>query len=289
MTQPAWVSRYRHKKLRDMGFIGLEFSKSYALPMLASYLVGPRSRAVRESLSHVNVTSALGGARDVIGKVPDFLPKKKNVRRNKQQYYTMPYANKKCKGRKLNHCQKSEVKGMINGSKELKHIVTQLANVDADSVPVVTKLTMPSQGLTDDDRIGDKILVKSIQLDIALDMTSVASFCRFVLIRWLPDDNVEVPTNAKIWENTTLGSELSQYNINNRNKFQVLWDRRLLNHTGAAVKKNVLEKHRKINPTLQLNVAAVIRKGEYYLVVMGNQRNETDHHGAYIRVNYCDM
>lgn len=99
----------------------------------------------------------------------------------------------------------------------------------------------PGQGLTDQNRIGNSILAKHLQLRLAHSFTSVVGtpnvsgvHCRMLLICWKGDASVDIPTIAKIFEQPN--NLYSPVNKDNSDGFVVMKDKffSLNNSSGLA-------------------------------------------------------
>lgn len=199
------------------------------------------------------------------------------------------YANTKRRGGPLTLAQVKAVQRIHDKGIPKKYVDTELLNIDTDSVPVLTKLTMPSQGSTDDDRIGDRIRVKSIQMRLSSYLSSVLSVQRYILIQWLQDDAVAAPVIGDILEDQTLGSEISLYNVNGSSKYRVLWDSMVTNKSGNSTTRYFLHKICKPKQAkIRFNEGANTGFGHFYLISMGNQGDTTDDFRAYFRIRYFD-
>lgn len=192
------------------------------------------------------------------------------------------------RGHALNSAQVKAVKRIHDAGMSKKYKDTELAAIDADSVPVLTKVLLPTQGVTDDDRIGDRIRLSSIQVRISASLTANTSFQRYTLVQWMQDDGIAAPVIGDIFEDVTLGAELALFNVNGSSKYRILWDHLVTNNTGAATRKvikKLIVPHRK---KIRFGDSATTGFGHFYLISSGNKGDGTDDYSAYIRVRYFD-
>lgn len=212
--------------------------------------------------------------------------------------YALKQANRGFKGkppgywrsaRGLGVKQAVQVKNIINRGKEKKTIDTNFSAIDADSLPVVTKLTWPAQGLTDTTRIGDKIELIGIEIRGHIQFQVLTGHVRLILFQWQADDTV-LPVLADILDSSGLGAEVDHYAHNNRNKYKILWDRSFNNHSGGVNFRTSFKKY--LKPTRKNiifdNAAVTATKGSIFLLSMGTGADGTDTYTMVARMFYRD-
>lgn len=184
------------------------------------------------------------------------------------------------------------VKSQLNKVSEKKYKTTELANIDADSTPVVTLINPPAQGDGQNSRDGDSLYITSLSGKIRVEVGATNTHVRLILIQWFEDNNVDVPVAADILEDLTT-PELAQYNIDNKRKFRVLYDRSFLNNSGAVntlhLSNFMLSGNKIPMKKMQFNAGATTGVGQFYLLSMGSSADATDTYSAYIRMRYRDM
>lgn len=135
------------------------------------------------------------------------------------------------------------VKEVIQGAAEHKFALAALTAAAQSAAGNVVGFAMPAQGDAINNRDGDTIKFAQIYGDVFIqtkgDLTNIS---RFSLIQWLPDSSVELPTIAKIFQDSA-SPWMSPFILNKdaRSKFRVLTDHKfmLTNYIGM--------KHLKVN------------------------------------------
>lgn len=90
---------------------------------------------------------------------------------------------------------------------------------------------IPTVGSAENQRIGDQIYQKKLEAQIVLSLPQavpdVFNVVRLVLIKWHVDSASDVPTMAKIFQDTTTLPYLSRFNDSSieANRFSVLFDK----------------------------------------------------------------
>ncbi len=199
------------------------------------------------------------------------------------------YGGTKRRGAALGPKQAYAVQKIINRGKEKKIIDTNFSAIDTDSLPVMTKLTWPAQGLTDTTRIGDKIELIGIRLQGHVQFQVLTGHVRLILFQWQADDTV-LPVVADILDASGLGAEVDHYAWNNRNKYKILWDRSFGNHSGGVNFRTSISKY--VKPTRKNiifdNAAVTATKGSIFLLSMGTGADGTDTFTMVARMYFRD-
>jgi hypothetical protein len=85
-------------------------------------------------------------------------------------------------------------------------------------------LTNPSQGTTQLTRIGNIITGKRLKFRLSCYRNGADAFLRFVIFRWHPDNNTDLPVNSELVQTTTTATDViySDFLPNKPSNFQVL-------------------------------------------------------------------
>lgn len=125
--------------------------------------------------------------------------------------------------RKVGKTVKRFVKAQINKNLEYKY---HTAYYNPSSIPnngTVTALINISQGLLDIERVGDEIKLRTITFRYTVTVADNHNFLRFIIFQF-KTSNVFPPSVSSVL-NGTSPTHLSQYNVDNRSNYQVLYDR----------------------------------------------------------------
>lgn len=95
----------------------------------------------------------------------------------------------------------------------------------------------PAQGDTISTRDGDRIEPIRLFGQYAINMSSVTAISRVVILQWKPDNAVDVPSMAKIFEDSATTATVTSNYVGDavlRKKFKVLYDKVIVNPTSVA-------------------------------------------------------
>lgn len=134
---------------------------------------------------------------------------------------------------KLNKRQARQVKQLITRRQE-KKFIDYAVNTSIDAGGSVSSMVAPPLGDEDDERIGDEIYMKNLQLKLAIHAADTTNVVRFILVRWLLNSATAVPAVTDILQ---YANYMSPYNWDTRKqgKVQIIYDRIIpLTYTGTA-------------------------------------------------------
>lgn len=137
--------------------------------------------------------------------------------------------------RKTPYTVKRYVKKQLSKIVEYKHLLANVSMNPPNNGTVIGVINIP-QGVSDQERIGDKITVKSIRLKYSLAIGDATNYVRFIIFQWKQNTvYTSAPTVPSILASVT-PTIYSQYNWDNRSNFQILYDR---THTLLSNRPNV--------------------------------------------------
>lgn len=129
---------------------------------------------------------------------------------------------------------KKFVKTQINKNLEYKY---RTAYYNPGGIPnngTVTSLINISQGLLDTERVGDEIKLRTITFRYLVQIADSSNVLRIIIFQ-LKQQNTFAPSVASVL-NGTSPTYLSQYNVDNRSNYQVLYDRTHITDYNAPVR-----------------------------------------------------
>lgn len=156
----------------------------------------------------------------------------------------MPYAKKRSYKKtkpstKVTKATKTYVKKALTENKETnwKTVYEPEAVEQSYDVPIITKLSsvIPNPGINT--REGSRIQPISLSVNFIHATAAVYNYSRVIIFQWKPDDNIEVPTQAKILEHPSSAYSITSPYVNEyvkRKKFKVLKDKMCLNQTNTT-------------------------------------------------------
>lgn len=166
-----------------------------------------------------------------------------------------------------------KIKRIARAQLERKYAEAVIGQTSQSSTVTVTKITMPSQGDAFNNREGDEITFSSIKgrwQTIGADSTQV---CRYIVLKWLPDDAVEAPIAATVLQSPVSVPWISQFvgNKSARAKFRVLYDSiaNLSLNGDNQVIRNINIGGKKLGK-VKFNAAATTGKGCIYVVTVSD-------------------
>lgn len=179
-------------------------------------------------------------------------------------------------------------------SRELKVIDTAPTTVKMGSTGAVTLLNGVATGTDYNTRVGRKIRIRSIFIRgecTPVDATTGASTGRGILFYDSQSNGAGAPAITDVLDTST---SISQLNINNRDRFKILWDFEF-NIYNSAVRPNVVykKKYKRCNLETIYNgtgaTAASIQTGGIYLLTTGSTTDaEGGNFGFTCRIRFSD-
>jgi len=136
----------------------------------------------------------------------------------------------------------------VGAQREVKAWLASSAGIPIDWDGLVSQsLITPSQGNADQDRDGDRIRLKSLEMRGEVVVASSTNVLRIIVFKWKPDTSQDVPTPAKILEGFYVGQPLApfspyRFDKSHRNKFQVLADRTITVDQTDILKTFIIKK-----------------------------------------------
>lgn len=175
-------------------------------------------------------------------------------------------------------------RGLYGGvrSGELKTIDIDPAEYVADTTGTVTLLNGVATGTDFTDRIGRKIMMKSIYIQgfcYPVDTTTADTLARLIVV-YDTQPNGAAPTIANVLKTA---NSISQTNLDNRDRFRIIYDKRFaiptINNTATQTysygANKVVKLYRKCNLETQFNntgaTITAITTGSLYMITIGNQ------------------
>lgn len=214
--------------------------------------------------------------------------------RNYKKKYTRP-GYKSCGKMVFGDAKKalaiaSSLKRLVNV--EIKNFDVQQTAIGVANVPVIVQLSNIPQGDTTITRDGAQCKVLSLELSlrIVLNTSAVATVVRFLLV-------CDKQTNQAIYLNTDLMEDISAndalvspYNLDNKYRFQVLWDRTfvLSSATGNRTFKRIFRMNKLLRFDGSTPSIADLTSNSYSLVQFSNEATNTPAVTMFSRLRYVD-
>lgn len=159
------------------------------------------------------------------------------------------------------------------------------------------RLTALSQGVTDSDRIGDKVNLDyySARITLVGDNGTSAPFyqrVRTIIFQWFPDDGASAPTAATIINGGT-SHIFGYYNTNQTSNFKVLYDKKqvMSNEPANPSFENVQEINIRKSEVKPIKFAGTVTNASnhLYLLIMTNNGSVDPVTGVFNgRMRYAD-
>lgn len=119
---------------------------------------------------------------------------------------------------------------VVQRNQELKYYVLSYAAATQNATSTITDLLVPTQGVPDTSRVGDRIKLASTMwicysVTVAANITSTR--CRVILFQWHPSSQLAIPTAANILLVGPTGAidTFSPYIHDLRSQFKILYDK----------------------------------------------------------------
>lgn len=183
--------------------------------------------------------------------------------------------------------------------KEVRRIAKEACKEDAEinfhiyeigstvsTTGLVADLSVISQNVGDQGRLGDQLSPTSLEFSYDWNMVDGFNRCRVILFRWL--DNGVVGVNDILLATTTLPRVFASYNKDNRNKFNILYDK---THVGAILPAAnsivAASKSRKLTGKIRYENGTTSGNSHIYLLAITDSTTAS-HPGFrfYSRINY---
>lgn len=214
------------------------------------------------------------------------------------QFYNRPQAAKRVRVGRAPPATRGFWGPQNRSAEEQKVIDTASANYALDTTGSVTLVSGVATGTDFTNRIGRKVVWKSIQLRgfwIPVDATVSNNLCRVCLV-WDSQPNGALPAITDIFQQA-LGN--SMLNLNNRDRFKMVMDKQFIAAEYAATGQAVpgtghIKAFRKLNGLETIfdgTTAAIgdIQSGAMLLVTLGSQATAAAHTlTAAVRMRFCD-
>lgn len=181
------------------------------------------------------------------------------------------------------------VRRELSQNEEPKHFDVLSSGTAGIAGSGVLYLSSMAQGITDITRVGDRIVLKSLEARFDLVVADATNFIRLILFQWVGDAVSDVPTIAAVLESTPY--YLSPFNWDQRGKYRVLHDESValmgvgpVTYISKKIKVGCPVKHQQF-----LNASTNIESGGLFALVMSDSAAAA-HPGydLYTRVSYTD-
>jgi len=191
----------------------------------------------------------------------------------KPRTYTKKYNSKP----KVSKPVKQYVAKAIEEQKELNWVdqfEPSGVEMSYDSV-TFNALFPPSQGDTIATRDGDRIEPIRLFGQYAINIPSVTTICRVFMFQWKPDNAVDAPSMAKIFEDSASTATVTSNYVGDavlRKKFKVLYDKVIVNPT-SVVNAQVFRKFdikSFNNKYIYFNTGSTNGKNQVYVLLISN-------------------
>jgi len=172
----------------------------------------------------------------------------------------------------------------------MKYLDSNLSG-GALSTGSINPVSNATQGNSDTSRIGDQLVVNSIEIscDAEVSTVDINDIIRFTIIQWVPDSTI-APTLAQIYASPGAAITNSPFTHDNSDLVRVLWDHKMpLSSTGmgTAVKSAILT----VIPNRIVKFSAGTSNGtnQIYLIITSNSTLAPHPlFNAFVRVNFYD-
>lgn len=179
------------------------------------------------------------------------------------------------------------IRGLVN-SEVFKHDITY--NTPIVDTGVLIPLTGLAEGNGDDDRTGNSIFVRSVNLDGSVAMQGENNtIIRMALILDTQQQSDTTPSYTDVYESASINTHL---NSNTVGRFSILDTQHIILNTGQLQHRKVsLNKAMRLHVRYNGSTATDIQRNGLYLALISNQKNAEstapfcDFH---IRVSYHD-
>lgn len=185
---------------------------------------------------------------------------------------------------------KNEVKKVLDKKVEKKYFDVVNAG-SLTNVTAINKFSGVPQGQNDSQRIGDKLTLRNLQYTMEMSCADTFNRIRITIIRWNRDDNSDVVSAGRVYQNLGLSLH-SPFNFDSLRKgdFTILYDKvHNLVFGQSNTIKNV-KKLIKVKSGINFNAGGTTGEGHLYSLLTSDSGAAT--HPAineYTRITYTDM
>lgn len=177
------------------------------------------------------------------------------------------------------------IKRAVDRMSETKAFYTRVTSTDVDNTGARFAVGEIPQGVSNTNRVGDSVHIREIVVNI--DFSEAASqnpFCRATLIRQTANSQLDI---TDIYESADF--EFSQFDYNNRKKFQVLWDKRFNMQSQIDVSHQITETIHGSWSVLFSTGSQTVSKGNIYLYLSSSASNANAQQASFTtRILYKD-
>lgn len=201
------------------------------------------------------------------------------------------------KRRGLNRTEKKQVKKLalaaVKPLMEKKHHDT-VHTINVTSSTFAYDLCDPVQGITDTSRIGDRINLQSVQLSLRLAYT-IPALMRVMVVQWHDNSNDLAINTVDLFQfgasPATSNSIMSPLNIDQSDKFTILYDRKISFNpqfsTSNTIKTKNIYLNKRFRRNVDFNEASTSGVNKVYLIIFSDSVTAGACNG-YARVRYYD-
>lgn len=185
---------------------------------------------------------------------------------------------------------KKEVAKVMDKKVEKKYFDVNNAG-GVTNVTAINKLSGVPQGQNDSQRIGDKLSLRNLQYRLEMACGDAYNRIRITILRWNRDDNTDVVTAGRVYQNLGLSLH-SPFNFDSLRKgdFTILYDKvhNLVLNQDTTIKN--LVKTIKVKSGINFNAGGTTGEGHLYTLLTSDSGAVTHPSiNEYSRITYTDM
>lgn len=171
---------------------------------------------------------------------------------------------------------KREIENAMKRETELKYFDTQFTGSISNSFTQSNNLTNITQGVGQLQRVGNEVILKSIQGKMHFIVGDTTNLVRVTIVKWHEDSGVcGIPTYQSILQSTvSLPTDiLSAYHVENSPSYDILFDRTFVLNTAAANTSKVIKFYVPLkgrNQKISFNDSAITGTGKLYLLFISD-------------------
>ena len=189
---------------------------------------------------------------------------------------------------------KGYVRNLLRTQSELKFWPTY-NNTAISTTPNIVDLFDPALGTADNDRIGDKVQIKSIDFrsQITLNASATEDYVRLMIVQWRDDSTAGDPTSAYLLQNnSTTYHAITQPDLERHEggQFRLLFDKTY--PMNSVSRRTVVARYRKtwkVGHQCQFMSETTEGKGKVFLMTLGVNAVNTSSHALSCQVRYTDQ
>lgn len=192
-----------------------------------------------------------------------------------KRYRKRRYYKKKLSGTEKKQV-KTIVKRTLNSNLEEKHISANSGIVGVSDTPTTYTTVLPIQGQLIDERIGNKIKLKSFLCKYTVYLQDPSNVVRVIIFQWKSNSfGVPTPPASQILQVTSPYPWLSQINQDTRQNVKILYDKTHTMQNGGPLQITRSVNLRKFAITNYECVSAALgsnnlQKGEIFLLLVSD-------------------